>query len=292
MSCNISYEIFGEGPSIQTVKELLGGIVPKAAGNMNASIYRKCFNCLDITSLNTTDSVESITEFTTKVINLDKAYPEAGGVAAVCIYPNFVETAGLAIGNSDIAIASVAGGFPSSQTFIEVKILETAMAVEQGADEIDMVINVGEIMAGRYDTAGSEITLIREELGDDIILKVILESGIYKDTKILYKAAMTAMASGADFIKTSTGRSGTGATPEAAAVMCLAIKAFYEKTGKKIGLKASGGIHTAKEAVEYYTIVENILGEEWLTPALFRIGAAFLANDLLGAITGRSETYF
>lgn len=292
MSCNISYEIFGEGPSVQTVKELLDRITPKAAGNMNASIYRKCFNCLDITSLNTTDTVESITDFTTKVINLDKVYPEAGGVAAVCIYPNFVETVGLAIGNADIAIASVAGGFPSSQTFIEVKILETAMAVEQGADEIDMVINVGEIMAGRYDTAGSEIALIREELGDDIVLKVILESGIYKDTKILYKAAMIAMASGADFIKTSTGRSGTGATPEAAAVMCLAIKAFYKKTGKKIGFKASGGIHTAKEAVEYFTIVENILGKEWLTPALFRIGAAFLANDLLGAITGRNETYF
>lgn len=286
------YEVFGQVPSGETVKNLLTEITPKIQDNLTDSVYRRCFECLDITSLNTTDSADSITKFTRKVVDFPKHYPGIGNVASVCVYPNFVETAGLEIGNSYIPIASVAGGFPTSQTFLEVKMLEAAMAVEQGADEIDTVINLGEIMAGEYDVAGSEIALLRGEIGDGVSLKVILESGLLKNVGEVYKASVTAMRAGADFIKTSTGKSPVGATPEAAVCMCLAIKDFYKKTGTKVGFKASGGIRSAEEAATYYTIVENILGEEWLNPLLFRIGAAALANELLAAITGNEDKYF
>lgn len=292
MEESTSYAIFGKAPSNAAVKELLAEITPKIPANLTEAVYRRCFECLDITSLDTADSAESIAKFTRKVVELPKHYPGIGGVASICVYPNFVETVGLEIGNSEISIASVAGGFPSSQTFLEVKMLETAMAVEQGADEVDTVMNVGEIISGEYEVAGSEIALLRAEIGEGVTLKMILESGLLGEAELIYKASMTALGAGADFIKTSTGKSAVGATPEAAIIMCLAIKEFHRRTGSKAGFKAAGGIRTAGEAATYYTIVENILGSEWLNPALFRIGAASLANELLGAITDREERYF
>ena len=195
------------------------------------------------------------------------------------------------IDGTPLRITSVAGGFPSSQTFLEVKMLEVAMAIENGADEVDVVINVGEILSGAYDEAANEIEVLRGE-SDGATLKVILETGALKSPELIYNASLLAMAAGADFIKTSTGKIDVSATPEAAVVMCKAINEYYLKTGRKIGFKAAGGVRTAEDAALYYTIVKEILGEEWLTTELFRIGASSAANNILSAIEGKDICYF
>lgn len=283
---------FGPAPTADEVSALLEKIGPQARRNCRTEVYKRCFGCIDLTSLGATDSRRSIGEFTRKAIELPRHFPEAGSVASICAYPVFVETVGLAAGDSKMAITSVSGGFPSSQTYLEVKMLETAMAIENGADEIDIVISIGEMLDGEYDLAGNEIETLRAEIGDDAILKVILESGTLSDPELIHKAATIAMEAGADFIKTSTGKNGIAATPEAAVAMCLAIRQFAEKTGRKVGFKAAGGISTAESAALYYSIVEEILGEEWLTPERFRIGASSLANNLLSEIEGREIKYF
>ena len=283
---------FGPAPTADEVSALLEKIGPQARRNCRTEVYKRCFGCIDLTSLGATDSRRSIGEFTRKAIELPRHFPEAGSVASICVYPVFVETVGLAAGDSKMAITSVSGGFPSSQTYLEVKMLETAMAIENGADEIDIVISIGEMLDGEYDLAGNEIETLRAEIGDDAILKVILESGTLSDPELIHKAATIAMQAGADFIKTSTGKNGIAATPEAAVAMCLAIRQFAEKTGRKVGFKAAGGISTAESAALYYSIVEEILGEEWLTPERFRIGASSLANNLLSEIEGREIKYF
>ena len=283
---------FGPAPTADEVSALLEKIGPQARRNCRTEVYKRCFGCIDLTSLGATDSRRSIGEFTRKAIELPRHSPEAGSVASICFYPVFVETVGLAAGDSKMAITSVSGGFPSSQTYLEVKMLETAMAIENGADEIDIVISIGEMLDGEYDLAGNEIETLRAEIGDDAILKVILESGTLSDPELIHKAATIAMEAGADFIKTSTGKNGIAATPEAAVAMCLAIRQFAEKTGRKVGFKAAGGISTAESAALYYSIVEEILGEEWLTPERFRIGASSLANNLLSEIEGREIKYF
>ena len=283
---------FGPAPTADEVSALLEKIGPQARRNCRTEVYKRCFGCIDLTSLGATDSRRSIGEFTRKAIELPRHFPEAGSVASICVYPVFVETVGLAAGDSKMAITSVSGGFPSSQTYLKVKMLETAMAIENGADEIDIVISIGEMLDGEYDLAGNEIETLRAEIGDDAILKVILESGTLSDPELIHKAATIAMEAGADFIKTSTGKNGIAATPEAAVAMCLAIRQFAEKTGRKVGFKAAGGISTAESAALYYSIVEEILGEEWLTPERFRIGASSLANNLLSEIEGREIKYF
>ena len=283
---------FGPAPTADEVSTLLEKIGPQARRTCRTEVYKRCFGCIDLTSLGATDSRRSIGEFTRKAIELPRHFPEAGSVASICVYPVFVETVGLAAGDSKMAITSVSGGFPSSQTYLEVKMLETAMAIENGADEIDIVISIGEMLDGEYDLAGNEIETLRAEIGDDAILKVILESGTLSDPELIHKAATIAMEAGADFIKTSTGKNGIAATPEAAVAMCLAIRQFAEKTGRKVGFKAAGGISTAESAALYYSIVEEILGEEWLTPERFRIGASSLANNLLSEIEGREIKYF
>lgn len=283
---------FGPAPTADEVSALLEKIGPQARRNCRTEVYKRCFGCIDLTSLGATDSRRSIGEFTRKAIELPRHFPEAGSVASICVYPVFVETVGLAAGDSKMAITSVSGGFPSSQTYLEVKMLETAMAIENGADEIDIVISIGEMLDGEYDLAGNEIETLRAEIGDDAILKVILESGTLSDPELIHKAATIAMEAGADFIKTSTGKNGIAATPEAAVAMCLAIRQFAEKTGRKVGFKAAGGISTAESAALYYSIVEEILGKEWLTPERFRIGASSLANNLLSEIEGREIKYF
>ena len=283
---------FGPAPTADEVSALLEKIGPQARRNCRTEVYKRCFGCIDLTSLGATDSRRSIGEFTRKAIELPRHFPEAGSVASICVYPVFVETVGLAAGDSKMAITSVSGGFPSSQTYLEVKMLETAMAIENGADEIDIVISIGEMLDGEYDLAGNEIETLRAEIGDDAILKVILESGTLSDPELIHKAATIAMEAGADFIKTSTGKNGIAATPEAAVAMCLAIRQFAEKTGRKVGFKAAGGMSTAESAALYYSIVEEILGEEWLTPERFRIGASSLANNLLSEIEGREIKYF
>ena len=279
-------------PSDAEVAAVVADAVKRSASNRTAEVFKTCFSCIDLTSLNTTDSRRSIAEFASKAVNFKGDFPDVPNVASICVYPSFVDVVGLAVGDSNIAITSVSGGFPSSQTYIEVKMLETAMAVENGADEIDIVFSVGEFLDGQVEVAGNEVEILAGEVGEDVVLKAIIESGELKTPENIYKASVLAMCAGADFVKTSTGKVSVSATPEAAVTMCFAIRDYYEKTGRKIGFKAAGGVRTADEAVLYYTIVESILGEEWLTPALFRIGASSLANNLLSAIEGREVKYF
>lgn len=278
--------------SEEQVAEVVAQAKVAAAKNENVEVYKFCLSAIDLTTLTCNDSVESVTEFAQKTVTFSEAYPDIPNVASICVYPAFVETVGLAIDGTPMRITSVGGGFPASQTFLEVKMLEVAMAVENGADEVDIVLNVGKMLTGAYDEAANEVEMIRSEMDSDVILKVIIESGALKTPELIRKASLISMAAGADFVKTSTGKIDIAATPEAAVVMCQAIKDFYETTGTKVGFKAAGGVKTPQDAALYYTIVEQILGEEWLTTELFRIGASSAANNLLSAIVGAPANHF
>lgn len=260
--------------------------------NHNTEVYKFCYSAIDLTTLSCNDSITSVTAFAKKAVQFYKDYPHLPNVASICIYPAFVETVGLAVDGTPMRITSVAGGFPASQTYLEVKALEVAMAVENGADEVDIVLNVGRMLTGEYDEAANEVEVIRQEMDSDIILKVIIESGALKTPELIRRASLLSMFAGADFVKTSTGKIDVAATPEAAVVMCRAIKDYYTKTGRKVGFKAAGGVRTAEDAALYYTIVEEILGKEWLTVDLFRIGASSAANNLLSAIECKTVKYF
>ncbi len=263
--------------------------------NKRGEVYATCLSCVDLTTLTSCDTESSTTALAGRVMSFYEEYPELQNVASICVYPPFVECVGMVVDGTPMLITSVAAGFPASQTFLEVKALEVAMAMESGADEIDIVISVGEILEGRYDEAASEIAMLRGELGDEsdhVTLKVILETGELKDSQKIYDAAMVAIHAGADFIKTSTGKSAISATPEAVIVMCQAIKDHYDETGDMVGIKVAGGVRTAEDAALYYTIIESILGEDWLTPRYFRIGASSAANALLSATLGREVSHF
>ena len=260
--------------------------------NYRKEVYAFALSAVDLTTLTCNDSVESVTAFAKRAVEFYTKYPDLANVASICVYPSFVETVGLAVDGSPMRITSVAAGFPASQTFLEVKMLEVAMAIENGADEVDIVINVGKVLEGHYDEAANEVEVIRQEMGDDTILKVILETGALKSSQLIHDASLISMLAGTHFIKTSTGKIDVAATPEAAVVMCRAIKLFYDKTGVKVGFKAAGGVRTPEDAALYYTIVEEVLGKEWLTTELFRIGASSAANNLISAIEDKIVTYF
>lgn len=260
--------------------------------NCNTDVYKLCYSAIDLTTLSCNDSVTSVTEFARKAVEFYTKYPHIPNVASICIYPSFVETVGLAVDGTPMRITSVGGGFPAAQTFLEVKALEVAMAIENGADEVDIVLNVGRMLTGQYDEAANEVEVIRAEIDEDVILKVIIESGALKTPELIRKASLLSMFAGADFVKTSTGKIDVAATPEAAVVMCRAIRDYYDKTGRMVGFKAAGGVRTAEDAAFYYTIVEEILGKEWLTTDLFRIGASSAANNLLSAIEGKEVKYY
>lgn len=235
------------------------------------NIMSKYLKFTDLASLSERDTTATITAWAEAAVSGTEL------PAALCVYPSMIESAALAIGSFPVALASVAGAFPSGQTYMEVKLLEVAMAIENGADEIDMTLDVGAILARDFDVAKAEIAAIKEEIGDDALLKVILETGVLADDQLIYDASLVAMQAGADFIKTSTGKAlvagvVVGATPSAARVMCRAIKQFYDLTGRRVGFKASGGIRTDDDAKVYYDIVNEELGEQWLTPSLFRLG--------------------
>ena len=283
---------YAPAQSAAEVDERVAQIRKLAERNHNAEVYKFCYSAIDITTLSCNDSVTSVTEFARKTAEFYGKYPHIPNVASICIYPSFVETVGLAIDGTPMRITSVAGGFPAAQTFLEVKALEVAMAIENGADEIDIVLNVGRMLTGEYNEAANEVEVIRSEMDRDVVLKVIIESGALKTPELIRKASVLSMLAGADFIKTSTGKIDVAATPEAAVVMCEAIRDFYSKTGRKVGFKAAGGVRTAEDAALYYTIVEEILGKEWLTPELFRIGASSAANNLLSAIEGKEIKYY
>ena len=263
-----------------------------AGRNHNAEVYKFCYSAIDLTTLSCNDSVTSVTTFARKAAEFYGKYPHIPNVASICVYPAFVETVGLAVDGTPMRITSVAGGFPASQTFLEVKALEVAMAIENGADEVDIVLNVGRMLTGEYDEAANEVEVIRTEMDRDVVLKVIIESGALKNPDLIRKASLLSMHAGADFIKTSTGKINVAATPEAALVMCEAIRDYHAKTGRKVGFKAAGGVRTAEDAALYYTIVEETLGKEWLTTDLFRIGASSAANNILSAIEGHEVKYY
>ena len=283
---------YAAAATAEQVAEQVAAACAQQSKNENTEVYKFCLSAVDLTTLTCNDSVESVTDFARRTVTFAEKYPEIPNVASICVYPSFVETVGVAVDGTPMRITSVGGGFPSSQTFLEVKMLEVAMAVENGADEVDIVLNVGKMLTGAYDEAANEVEMIRSEMDEDVILKVILETGALKTPELIHKASIISMAAGADFIKTSTGKIDVAATPEAAVVMCQAIKMFYEKTGRKVGFKAAGGVKTPQDAALYYTIVEQILGEEWLTTDLFRIGASSAANNLLSAIVGQKVSHF
>ncbi|HUN19675.1 MAG TPA: deoxyribose-phosphate aldolase [Muribaculaceae bacterium] len=259
--------------------------------NMNQDVYRFLFNTIDLTTLNSTDSNQSVAAFVERVNAFDEEYPQLKNVAAICVYPNFAEIVRTVLDVSDVDIACVSGGFPSSQTFVEVKLAETALAVAGGADEIDIVLNVGNFLDGDYEAVCDEISELKDSCRG-ATLKVILETGALKTAAGIRAASVLAMYSGADFLKTSTGKGYPGASLEAAYVMAQCIKEYYEKNGRMIGFKAAGGVATTEDAVAYYTIIKEVLGEAWLTNDYFRLGASRLANNLLSDILGEETKFF
>lgn len=261
------------------------------AENDTLEVKKFLFNCIDLTTLKCTDSETSVMKFTEKVNEFDDKYPDLKNVAAICVYPNMAEIVNDTLEADRVKIACVSGGFPSSQTFMEVKVAETAMALHSGADEIDIVIPVGKFLSGDYEGMCDEIQELKDVCGEKQ-LKVILETGALGSASNIKKAAILAMYSGADFIKTSTGKEQPAATPEAAFVMCQAIKEYYLETERKVGFKPAGGLNTVHDALVYYTIVKEILGKEWLCNELFRLGTSRLANRLLSDILGEETKFF
>jgi deoxyribose-phosphate aldolase len=249
------------------------------------------FSLIDLTTLNSTDTEDSVKAFTQKVNDFPASFPDMPNVAAICVYPNMVQTVEETLQWPEVNIASVAGGFPSSMTFTKVKVEETKLALKAGADEIDIVLALSHFLADNFEAAHIDIFAIKAAMGD-AHLKVILETGALGTPENIWKASMLAMNAGADFIKTSTGKMSPAATPMAAYVMCLAIAFHFEETGEKIGFKPAGGIVTSEDALIYLAIVKEVLGDEWLNPQLFRIGASRLANNLLTDITGNEVRYF
>ena len=259
--------------------------------NDTDEVKRFIFNSLELTSLSVTDTEESILKLVENVNRFDTEYPELGNVASVCVYPNFAQICHDSLENENVKVVCVSGNFPSSQTFTEIKVAETAMAVHDGADEIDIVIPVGKFISGDYEGFSDEISELKEVCGGKK-LKAIIEVGALGSYTNIRKASILSMYAGADFIKTSTGKIGVSAFPEAAFVMFEAIRDYYNETGIRIGFKPAGGIRTVHDALVYYTIYKKILGEEWLNNDLFRIGASSLANNLLSDIQGKEVSFF
>ena len=259
--------------------------------NNNVEVYKQCFNAIDLTALNSTDTVESITKMVERVNAFESEYPELPNVAAICTYPNFAVVVKGALEVSNVEVAVVAGGFPSSQTFQEIKTAESSLAIADGATEVDIVLNLGLFYAGNYEEACDEIAEIKESIRN-ARLKVILETGALKTAADIKKASILSMYSGADFIKTSTGKVYPGATLEAAYVMCKCIKEYYDKTGNMVGFKVAGGVSSTDDAVKYYTIVKEILGEKWMNNKYFRIGTSRAANYILSSIVGKEVKFF
>ena len=253
---------------------------------------KQVFKCMDLTSLNTNDTKDDVISIVEKLNGLKHHYPEVPSVAAVCFYPPFVKIAKDELENKNVFVASVGANFPTSQTFLNVKKTECKEIIHHGADEVDIVIPVHEFLAGNYDTVYNEVKELKEIVGNKK-LKVILETGLLNDYKNIQLASLIAMEAGADFIKTSTGKEKPAATFDAVYIMAKSARAFYEKTGKMIGIKPAGGISTVEDAFGYYAIIKEILGDQWLNSSLFRIGASRLANELICAIyQDESISYF
>lgn len=276
----------------QEVKEAVRKIIAeKVPENDTLEVKKFLMGSVELTTLKTTDSEESVMAFTECVNQFDEQYPDLPHVATICVYPCFAKTVSETLEVDGVEVACVSGSFPSSQALIEVKIAETALAIKDGATEIDIVQSVGKFLSGDYETVADEISELKAVCGDKK-MKVILETGCLKTAQNIKKASILAMYAGADYIKTSTGKLEPAATPEAAYVMCQAIKEYYEETGIQIGFKPAGGLNSVMDAITMYTIVKEVLGEKWLTNQWFRMGTSRLANLLLSEVTGEEVKFF
>ena len=293
------YKNYGYTPDREAIDRSLEIIASNLENVISETVLKDCFSFMDLTSLHNADTVASITKLMEKVNSYRETYPEFPLPASVCVYPNLVNVVAESRKDKELHATAVAGCFPTSQSFIEIKTRECELAVEAGADEIDIVLALNKFMAGDYEGAAAEIRACREAIdraaervGRKIVLKVIIESGLLSTPERIADASFLAMEAGADFIKTSTGKVDVNATPAAAYVMCECIAKFYAKTGRKVGFKAAGGISTVGDAVSYYSIVSAILGKEWLNKDLFRFGVSRLANSLLSAIEQKTVVFF
>jgi len=278
--------------SDQEVSEAVKRIISeKVHENDTPEVKRFLMGSVELTTLKTTDSDESVLAFTERVNQFDEQYPTLPHVATICVYPRFARVVSETLEVDGVEIACVSGSFPSSQALIEVKTVETALAVKDGATEIDMVLSVGAFLSGDYETVCDEIRQMKDACGEKK-MKVILETGCLKTASNIKTASLLAMYSGADYIKTSTGKEQPAATPEAAYVMCQAIKEYYNETGIQIGFKPAGGLNSVMDALIYYTIVKEVLGEKWLTNQWFRMGTSRLANLLLSEVVGEEVKFF
>ena len=290
---------YGYAPEKEAIARHLELIASGLDQVVSNEVLKECFSIMDLTTLSPKDTPASVKKLVEKVNSFAVDYPNYPLPASVCVYPNFASVVRKVRRNPEVHVTTVAGCFPSSQSFLEVKLREIELAVREGADEIDIVLALNSFLAGDYETAGKEILASREcidkvaaELGRPVVLKVILETGLLVTPERIADASFLAMENGADFIKTSTGKVEVNATPMAAYVMCQCIAKFYEQTGRKVGFKAAGGISSAMDAVCYYSIVSTLLGKEWLDKSLFRFGVSRLANQLLSAVEQKTVTYF
>ena len=277
----------------QAVRDAVRKIIAeKVPENDTMDVKRFLFGSIELTTLKTTDSDTSVLAFTERVNDFDNEYPDLPHVATICVYPCFAKTVSESLEVDGVEIACVSGSFPSSQARIEVKVAETSLAVADGATEIDIVMPVGKFLSGDYEGVCEDISELKAACGENVPMKVILETGAIKTASNIKKASILSMYAGADYIKTSTGKLEPAATHEAAYVMCQAIKEYYDETGIQIGFKPAGGINTVMDAIIYYTIVKEVLGEKWLTNKWLRLGTSRLANMLLSELKGEQIKFF
>lgn len=273
------------------VADEVAKIVEKAPQYASPEVYKFLLNSIDLTTLSTEDSERSVAKFTNRVNDFDAEYPQYGHVAAICVYSNFAEVVKDHLDVEEVDVCVVAGCFPSSQTFTAVKVADVALAVASGAQEVDVVLNIGMFLDENYEELCDELIELKNT-AKDARLKVILETGCLKTAAAIKRASILSMYCDADFIKTSTGKIYKGASLEAAYVMCQCIKEYYEKTGRKVGFKAAGGVRTTEDALNYYAVVKEVLGDEWLNQDLFRLGASSLANAVLSSLEGKEVKFF
>ena len=293
------YTKYGYVPDKDAIGRTLELIAKSLDNVISPEVLKTCFSMMDLTTLSTNDTEKSVSKLVDKVNSYRNDYPDYPLPASICVYPNFASTVKSKRNYPDVHVTCVAGCFPTSQSYLEVKVRECELAVENGAEEIDIVLALNSFLEEDYSTAGNEIRTMREAIdkvaakqGRKVTLKVILETGLLVTPEKIANASFLAMEEGADFIKTSTGKVSVNATPMAAFVMCECIAKFYEKTGRKVGFKAAGGISTAMDAVCYYSIVSTVLGKEWLQKDLFRFGVSRLANALMSEIEQKTVTFF
>lgn len=290
---------YGFNATAESVASSLAAISSGLPAKASRQVLEACFAAMDLTTLHTGDTEQSVKALVDKANGLSEEFPGCPLPASVCVYPNFASVVRDARNTPELHVTTVAGCFPSSQSYLAVKVMECRMAVRNGADEVDIVLALNAFLAGDHAAAAEEISEMRKAVDEEaalagrtVVLKVILETGLLSSVENIAAASFLAMESGADFIKTSTGKVDVNATPEAAYVMCECIRLFHARTGRKVGFKAAGGISTAEDAVYYYGIVKSVLGEGWLGKDLFRLGVSRLGNSLLGAIEDKTVKYF